>query len=383
MPVKNALAPFLLERGGGRSARLAQELRFALARTESRQLTQWTMHTGQFFATALVRRGKNLAGIVEALVQGAAKEGRAANTAFKAGELRKHTKERAAAGYDSAAETAQRISAFGSSVASAVSKNPKEAAPQLFVLVLSSVVVSGGPDGNGGAADLDLMFGIDAHRSVLSHSILMGAALEAGILSIVELVRLVHEKLPAGHDALWDSLFVQTEEISRAAQVGASLGLAYHLFVDGLAQPAPYKDLPISMPTEAHQGLFTANAAAEAMDAKNKPGMSKFHGVRAEEELRHTQFRKMRIDVRDDVAEMMTEDELAIIRRYGAWMLALSKGDIFPLTLSQTHFVATTRGVRKPQTTHELAWNMFFVLTEKLSRFSKSAPVLQLPSRRV
>lgn len=381
MPVQNALVPLLLVREDRRTTRLAQELRSALAKTESSQLARWGGQTGQFFATALARRGKNLFGLVKAVAKGVGSEGMDAVSAFKAGELREHTKGRATASYDSLTDASERIVAFGRSITTAVSQNPREAAPQLFVLVLSSVVVSGGPDGNGGAADLDLMFGIDAHRSVLSHSILMGAALEAGILSIVELVRLVHEKLPADHDALWDALFVQTEEISRAAQVGASLGLAYHLFVDGLAQPAPYKDLPIAMPMEAHQVIFAANAAAEAMDAKNKPGMSKFEEGRTAEELRHAQYRKMRIDIREDVAELMSEEELVIIRRYGAWMQALSNEEILPLTLSQTQFVATTRGERKPQTVHELAWNMFFTLTTKLSSAPNVTARFQRPQR--
>jgi len=54
--------------------------------------------------------------------------------------------------------------------------------------------------------------GIDAHRSLLTHSIL------------------------AGVDLLWDA---------------------------GI-EPAPYKDLPFAMPMEAHVGLMAANGAAEA-----------------------------------------------------------------------------------------------------------------------
>ena len=87
-----------------------------------------------------------------------------------------------------------------------VQSQPREAVPQLLVLVATSIVVSGGPDGDGGAPDLDLMFGIDAHRSILSHSILMGAALETGFLSLVHLVRLLHTKLPADHDPLSEAV---------------------------------------------------------------------------------------------------------------------------------------------------------------------------------
>ena len=65
-----------------------------------------------------------------------------------------------------------------------------------YWLFLPPLVVSGGPDGDGGAPDLDLMFGIGAHRSVFSHSILMGASLETGLLALLRLTQLVHAKLP-------------------------------------------------------------------------------------------------------------------------------------------------------------------------------------------
>ena len=47
----------------------------------------------------------------------------------------------------------------------------------------------------GGAPDLDLVFGIGAHRSIFSHSILMGSALETAFLSLLRLVRLTHKNL--------------------------------------------------------------------------------------------------------------------------------------------------------------------------------------------
>ena len=120
----------------------------------------------------------------------------------------------------------------------------------------------------------ELMFGIGAHRSILSHSILMGAALEAGLLSLLGLVQLVHGKLPALHDPLWDSIHRQATSITLAASRGASIGMAYHLLVDGLVQPAPYHDLPVSLPMAAHQTVFVVNAAGEAADVRRKPSPS-------------------------------------------------------------------------------------------------------------
>lgn len=118
---------------------------------------------------------------------------------------------------------------------------------------------------------MDLIMGIGAHRSFLTHSILMGAALETGIISLLHLTQLVHGNLPRQRDPLWDQIASQSHSILHAANQGASIGMAYHLFVDGLAQPAAYRDLPISMPMETHQGIFVANASAEALDVGRKP----------------------------------------------------------------------------------------------------------------
>ena len=69
----------------------------------------------------------------------------------------------------------------------------------------------------------------------------------------------------------WDALHAHAERIALSANRGASIGMAYHLLVDGLVQPAAYHDLPVSMPIEAHQTLISANAAAEAIDVAKKP----------------------------------------------------------------------------------------------------------------
>jgi hypothetical protein len=84
------------------------------------------------------------------------------------------------------------------------------------------------------------------------------------------LVQLTHSKLPEKHDPIWDILHVHSRDIAKAAAQGISVGIAYHLLIDGLAQPAPYHDFPISMPIEAHQGVFVVNSTGEAMDIKRK-----------------------------------------------------------------------------------------------------------------
>ena len=74
-------------------------------------------------------------------------------------------------------------------------------------------------------------------RSVLGES-----ALEAGFRSIVELVGLLYDKLPAEHDPVWDTIYLQAEEYFRAAQTGASIGMA--CWWTGLCRKRPTKIYP-------------------------------------------------------------------------------------------------------------------------------------------
>jgi hypothetical protein len=95
----------------------------------------------------------------------------------------------------------------------------------------------------------------------------MGAAAEAVLIALDEVVLLTHKHLPYDHDPLWDSLYSQFQRATGAATVGVGFGIAYHLGVDGSIQFASYKDLPFSMPMEAHQAVFEANAGVEALYA--------------------------------------------------------------------------------------------------------------------
>lgn len=268
-PHPSALAPTTLP--DQRLQRLQHELGYALAQTRRSDLLAWGTDSGKTLAAAATRRVKN---VVQLLYSGACFVGGEASTGWRAwqrGELVGHAQRRASRAVETARDGYAQISDFAGRMAQALKDKPQDTGVHLLTLVLTSLLVSGGPDGDGGAPDLDLMFGIDAHRSILSHSILMGAALEAGLLSLLGLVRLVYQQLPAQHDPLWDSIHSQAANIALAASRGASVGIAYHLLVDGLVQPAPYHDLPVSLPIEAHQTVFVVNAAGEATDVRHKP----------------------------------------------------------------------------------------------------------------
>jgi hypothetical protein len=53
---------------------------------------------------------------------------------------------------------------------------------------------------------LDLEFGIGAHRSIFTHSIIAGSVVEGSLYGIATLVGLTYSHLPALHDPLWDAI---------------------------------------------------------------------------------------------------------------------------------------------------------------------------------
>lgn len=254
----------------GRLRRLQVDLRHAWNQTSRSDLQAWGLTIGKDFAWTSVRRVKNVGKLIYRLGQGVIEEAQKAAKAIHAERFKEHVAERATAASRQVQDSYVKATDFISEFAQAFRRNPQEAGIQFATLVLTSLLVSGGPDGDGGAPDLDLAFGIDAHRSILSHSILMGAALETGILSLLKLVQLTHSKLPERHDPIWDALHAHASDIALAASQGASIGMAYHLLVDGLAQPAPYHDLPVPMPLEAHQAILVVNGAGEIADVTNK-----------------------------------------------------------------------------------------------------------------
>lgn len=250
-----------------RIERLTAELCVALIATDGADLAHWGLDTGKLFLNCgwnrLARSGSTAAGGVKAAAH-LARDGYEAwchdrSMAFMGERIRNAY----ATGQSVWTSTRQSLEGLGRQLGD----NPAQVAPRMLATVLLSVAVSGGADANGGAPDLDLMLGIEAHRSIFSHSIIMGALLETGIFSLIRLIQIVHAKLPRHHDPFWDGALEQAEAILDAARAGVSLGMAYHLLGDGLAQPAPYKDLPFPMPMEAHQAIFTANGVAELANA--------------------------------------------------------------------------------------------------------------------
>lgn len=254
-----------------RIKRLQTELQFAWDQSNREDIARWGVNCGRIFAVSTARRASGLLKLIGNASWMVGSEIIGGYHAWRNDKIQFHLRHRGKALAQTARTAFTKASETAAIVVGSIRDNPKDAGVQFFTLLLVSLGVSGGPDGNGGAPDIDLMFGIENHRSLLSHSILMGAALETGILSLLHLVTMTHGYLPEQHDPLWDALHEQAERIALSANRGASIGMAYHLLVDGLAQPAAYHNLPVSMPIEAHQTLISANGAAEAIDVAKKP----------------------------------------------------------------------------------------------------------------
>ena len=190
--------------------------------------------------------------------------------AAREGEARAYAQKQMQSGRQLLTQTASHAQAFAQQLPTwlkSIRSNPAETLPEIVGATIGFMVGSGGFDANGGLPDLDLMAGIGHHRSFLTHSILMGAAAEAVLVALDELILLTHEHLPPNHDPIWDSLESHYRRASSTAKIGVAAGIAYHLGVDGTFQVASYKDLPFSAPMEVHQAIFNINSVTEALHA--------------------------------------------------------------------------------------------------------------------
>jgi hypothetical protein len=246
---------------------LAAEMRYAWERTEPAQLRKWAADTGHDFVQFGWNRVSKTGNAVKRVLGVAIGESVDFIHAWQDDRLLPHLECRYSAWSNATSKAYCATAETLSLVRQQLTEHPAEAGSRLLTMMLASVVVSGGADADGGAPDLDLMFGIGAHRSILSHSIIMGTTLETAISATFRLIQVIYQNLPSEHDRFWDAAIVGVEDVLQQIKIGSSIGMAYHLFVDGTIQEAAYKDLPISLPMEFHEGILVANAAAEAVNA--------------------------------------------------------------------------------------------------------------------
>jgi hypothetical protein len=250
-----------------RVRRLYDELAFAVSRTDGTTLRQWGGRSAGRLLNLTSRRIGGLASLAASIGKGTWSELSNLMKAAGQGAALEHVGDRTAAAIDGSLALGKDGARILSAISHGMISKPKETAPKVLGAFLGFYAGSGGIDGNGGIPDLDLLAGIDAHRSIMTHSILAGIVAEGALLAIADLAAQVHERLPIDHDPLWDELAKSAAPLTTSLATGTSAGIAYHLLVDAFIQPAPYHDLPFSMPIEGHQAAMAASGMAEGVDA--------------------------------------------------------------------------------------------------------------------
>ena len=259
-------------RQNDQQARLFDELKLALSRTTAEDMKSWGSAAAGRLPAIGKRRIKNFGSLISSIAKATGREVQSAVNAMKDGQFGSHLGQRTAAGINGTIDLGKQVWRVVGAVGNSVMDDPKKNAPGVLALALGFIAGSGGVDGNGGVPDTDIaMFGIGDHRSLFTHSIIAGIVVEGSILALADLAGIVCDKLPVGErSGFWDQLSSAKDQIAGQLAAGASVGIAYHLAVDATLQPAAYKDLPISMPMEAHQMLFALNAAVEGQDASRR-----------------------------------------------------------------------------------------------------------------
>ena len=253
-----------------RVKQLYEELAFALSRTNKTVLRDWGgRSTGRLFHLG-ARRVGGLARLTSDLARFGGKEAAGFYRAARRKRFGAHTRQRAIAAIDNSLAISSESGRLLTGIGRALLRDPKGMAPKVFGAFLGFNMGSGGLDGNGGIPDLDLLAGIGYHRSPLTHTIIAGIVAEGAILAIVDLAAEIHSRLPHDHDTLWDTLARVGRPFAESTSISLSAGIAWHLLVDAGIHPAPYHDLPFSMPMEGHQAVFATNAVTEGADAAER-----------------------------------------------------------------------------------------------------------------
>ena len=257
--------------GSKRYNTILSELEYALKATSKKDLQYWGLGSMKHLGKVSFRRGKTLGLTFLKLARFFVREAYQFTGAGLKGNLSGHAKKR---GQDIATEARDAIGMFSDScmrIYYQVREDPRRMAPRLIAGMIGLYAGSGGIDGDGGIPDSDLLLGIEAHRSILTHSVLPGIIVEAATHSTIELVKVIHANLPEQHDKLWDIWMMGGSELAEDLGIGVSAGLAYHLGIDAtLDGGGTYKDLPVSMPIEGHRAIALSGAVTEAADLPDR-----------------------------------------------------------------------------------------------------------------
>ena len=219
-----------------RLQRLQSEFGAALAQVPPGELAAWGGRAAALVGQAGVRRTRELWQLGGTLLRwsrdeaGAlGREARAGRGVQHLGERLRHFGRRSSAGLE-------RLRLWGGDLVRGLREEPRAVAPRLASVVLAYLLGR-----EGGAAETALA-GVDAARNLaapggFAGDILGGAVLEAGVLAMVDLSRLLAPRLPAQRDPLWDQLVRGSDWVMRLSS--ASTAATPPGRNDGGAPPRP------------------------------------------------------------------------------------------------------------------------------------------------
>jgi hypothetical protein len=246
---------------------MATELRYAYRKLSTADATEWLNRTLKRFVYVFARRIQNLAGLTLSFTKLTSREVIELLKAVWESRASEHIGTRIGHASGKTVKFVRDVRDKATPLINDLRRDPANVAPDLLIGALAFYAGGGGLDGDGGVPDLDIpLLGIGAHRSVFTHSIIAGAVVETALYSLIDFIGVAYRYLPEGHDQRWTLIHDRLGRAATASAKGASLGLAYHLGVDGVVQPGAYHGLPFEMPMEGHQAILTANAIAEALD---------------------------------------------------------------------------------------------------------------------
>lgn len=264
------IADQISEQSRARIASIYSELAFALSRIERDAIKAWGVRSSKRLLLLAARRVGGMARLATMLVRGSGGELMGILQALKQGRMAAHLGDRTAVAIDGSIAIGREGARAIGHIATALIKDPRSTAPALIGALVGFGAGSGGLDGNGGIPDLDLVAGVGAHRSPITHTVIVGIVAEGLLLALADLAAEAHGRLPVQHDPIWDGLAKIGRPLTESLAIGTSAGLAYHLLVDAFVQPGTYHGVPFHMPVEVHQTIFAANGVVEGEYAASR-----------------------------------------------------------------------------------------------------------------
>ena len=264
------IADQISDQSRARIASIYSELAFALSRIERDAIKAWGVRSSKRLLLLAARRVGGMARLATILVRGSGGELTGILQALKQGRMAAHLGDRTAVAIDGSIAIGREGAKAIGNIATALIKDPRSTAPALIGALVGFGAGSGGLDGNGGIPDLDLVAGVGAHRSPITHTVIAGIVAEGLLLALADLAAEAHGRLPVQHDPIWDGLAKIGRPLTESLAIGTSAGLAYHLLVDAFVQPGTYHGVPFHMPMEVHQTIFAANGVVEGEYAASR-----------------------------------------------------------------------------------------------------------------